>query len=45
MSPLTKNVGYNMEELAMANKNRKMKRPHKQMVAIAIEAARRSKKK
>jgi hypothetical protein len=42
--PLTKSVGFNLKELKMANAHRKKKRPMKQMMAIALHAAGKSKK-
>ena len=40
--PLGKNVGANIQELTAANKSKKKKRPRRQIVAIALEAARKA---
>lgn len=37
--PLTSDVGANIGELTKANKKKKKKRSRKQIIAIAIEAA------
>lgn len=40
--PLTKDVGANIRELKAANKGRKKKRSREQIIAIALEGARKA---
>lgn len=41
--PLTENIGKNIKELRKANKSRSDKRSKRQILAIALEAAKRKK--